>query len=131
MSKPMPSLAGAFLAALLAAASGAALGADGGQPDPTHPAGSAERGRELFMKHQCYSCHGTAGQGGERTAGPRLAPDPFPYVAFEMQLRQPRGVMPRYPQQFVSNQDVADIYAYVSGIQRGPAAKDIPLLNRF
>ncbi|SNS94413.1 Cytochrome c, mono- and diheme variants [Noviherbaspirillum humi] len=125
MSKPL--LAGAFLAALLAAASGAAFGADGGQP----PSGSPERGRDLYMKNQCYSCHGTAGQGGERGAGPRLAPNPFPYAAFEMQVRQPRGVMPRYPQQFVSAQDLADIYAYIAGIERGPAAKDIPLLNRF
>jgi ubiquinol-cytochrome c reductase cytochrome c subunit len=99
--------------------------------DPTAPAGSVERGKQLYMQNTCYSCHGTMGQGGERGAGPRLAPNPFPFVAFEMQLRTPRGVMPRYPEQFVSKQDAADIYAYVASIPAGPAAKDIPLLKNF
>jgi ubiquinol-cytochrome c reductase cytochrome c subunit len=99
--------------------------------DPTAPPGSIERGKELYMKNTCYSCHGMVGQGGERKAGPRLAPDPFPYVAFAMQLRQPRGTMPRYPVQFVSDQDLADIYAYVASIPAGPKANDIPLLKNF
>lgn len=110
-----------FAAALLAASPIAAA-----EPDA-----SAERGKAAYMKNMCYSCHGTIGQGGERTAGPRLAPDPFPLVAFEMQLRRPRGVMPRYPAQFVSDQELADIHAYLSSIPAGPAAKDISLLNRF
>src|SRR3569623_2292349 len=93
-----------LMAALLQSALAAAA-------DPTAPAGSAAHGRELFMQNMCYSCHGTQGQGGERGSGPRLAPDPFPFVAVEMQLRTPRGVMPRYPEQFVSRLDVADIYA--------------------
>lgn len=99
--------------------------------DPTAPAGSVERGKQLFMNNTCFSCHGTVGQGGERRAGPRLAPDPFPYAAFAMQLRQPRGVMPRYPVEFVSDQDLADIYAYVASIKAGPKADDIPLLRQF
>ncbi|MDB5761919.1 MAG: hypothetical protein JWQ21_914 [Herminiimonas sp.] len=99
--------------------------------DPNAPAGSAERGKQLFIKNTCISCHGTLGQGGERGAGPRLAPNPFPFVAVQMQLRQPRGEMPRYPVEFVSDQDLADIYAYLSSIPAGPAAKDIPLLKNF
>jgi mono/diheme cytochrome c family protein len=94
-------------------------------------AASAERGKAAFMKNMCYSCHGTAGQGGERTAGPRLAPHTLPLVVFRIQLRQPRGVMPRYPEQFVNDQEVADMQAYLSSIPAGPAAKDIPLLSGF
>jgi mono/diheme cytochrome c family protein len=93
------------------------------------PAGSAERGKALFMKNTCFSCHGTEGQGGERGAGPKLAPDVFPYAAFEMQLRNPRGVMPRYPEKFVSEQDAADIHAYLMSIRKGPDAKEIPALS--
>jgi mono/diheme cytochrome c family protein len=93
------------------------------------PAGSVEKGKTLFMKNMCYTCHGTQGQGGERGAGPKLAPNPFPFVAFEMQLRTPRGTMPRFPQQFVSDQDLADIYQYVASIPAGRAAADIPLLK--
>jgi mono/diheme cytochrome c family protein len=95
--------------------------------DPTAPAGSAQRGKDLYMKNTCYSCHGTVGQGGDRGAGPKLAPDPFPFVAFEMQLRQPRGNMPRYPEPFVSPQDVADMYAYIATIKAGPKADSLPL----
>lgn len=98
--------------------------------DPTAPAGSAERGKALFMKNICYSCHGTVGQGGDRGAGPKLAPDPFPFVAFEMQLRTPRGTMPRYPEQFVSRQDVADLYAYIASIPAGAKADSLPLPKR-
>jgi ubiquinol-cytochrome c reductase cytochrome c subunit len=97
--------------------------------DPAAPAGSAERGKQLFMKNTCFSCHGTVGQGGERGAGPKIAPNPFPYAAFASQVRQPRAVMPRYTAEFVSDQDLADIYAYVASVPAGPAAKDIPLLK--
>jgi mono/diheme cytochrome c family protein len=93
------------------------------------PAGSAEKGKLLFMKNMCFTCHGTDGQGGERGAGPKLAPDPFPFIAFEMQLRTPRGVMPRFPKQFVSDQELADIYQYVASIPAGPKAGQIPLLK--
>jgi mono/diheme cytochrome c family protein len=98
--------------------------------DPMAPAGSVERGKQVYMKNVCYSCHGTQGQGGDRTAGPKLAPDPFPFVAFEMQLRQPRGTMPRYPEEFVSKQEAADLYAYIASIPAGPKADALPLLRR-
>lgn len=98
--------------------------------DPSAPTGSVQRGKDLYMKHVCYSCHGTVGQGGDRGAGPRIAPDPFPWAAFEMQMRTPRGTMPRYPEQFVSRQDLADIHAYVSSIQASPKADGLPLPKR-
>jgi ubiquinol-cytochrome c reductase cytochrome c subunit len=98
--------------------------------DPTAPAGSVQRGKELFMKNICYSCHGTVGQGGDRGAGPKIAPDPFPFAAFEAQLRTPRGTMPRYPEPFVSKQDLADLYAYVASIPAAPKADTLPLPRR-
>ena len=113
-------LAAAWLALLLQAQPGLAA-------DPTAPAGSVQHGRELYLKNTCFSCHGTVGQGGDRGAGPRLAPDPFPFVAFEMQMRQPRGNMPRYPEPFVSRQDIADMYAYIASIKAGPKADSLPL----
>jgi mono/diheme cytochrome c family protein len=93
------------------------------------PQGSAERGKKVFQAKWCHSCHGTVGQGGERGAGPRIAPNPFPYEAFAMQTRRPRANMPRYPVEVLSDQEMADIYAYVSSIKAGPAAKDLPLLR--
>jgi mono/diheme cytochrome c family protein len=46
-----------------------------------------------------------------------------------MQVRHPRAVMPRYSQQYLADQDLADIYAYLASMKAGPAAKDIPLLR--
>jgi ubiquinol-cytochrome c reductase cytochrome c subunit len=92
------------------------------------PTGSPERGYQAYMKYQCYTCHGTVGQGGG-AAGPRIAPNPFPWAAFEIQVRKPRQDMPAYREAFVSGQELADIYAYVSSIKAGPSPKEIPLLN--
>lgn len=94
---------------------------------PTQEA--AVRGKAIFMQNQCYSCHGTEGQGGERSAGPRIAPQPFPFVAFEMQLRTPRGVMPRYPVQAIDAEQLKDLHAYLESIPLGAPAAQIPLLH--
>ena len=93
------------------------------------PAGDAARGKALFMKNMCYTCHGTAGQGGDRGSGPRIAYDVWPWEAFSQQVRRPRESMPRYAAEHVSDADLADIYAYVSSVKRGPKASEIPLLK--
>ena len=95
------------------------------------PPGDAERGRKIYMQQLCYTCHGTVGQGGERGAGPKIYPNPFPYQAFLMQVRKPRQAMPPYTEQHVSDQDLADMYHYLLSIKPAPAAKDIPLLKDF
>ena len=95
------------------------------------PAGSAERGKKLYMEQLCHTCHGTVGQGGERGAGPKIYPNPFPFPAFVMQVRKPRQAMPPYVEKYVSDQDLADIYHYLFSTKPSPAAKDIPLLKDF
>ncbi|MBI4247291.1 MAG: cytochrome c [Candidatus Rokubacteria bacterium] len=89
--------------------------------------GSAERGQQAYMRFMCYTCHGTVGQGGERGAGPKLTPNPFPYVAWAAQIRKPQQVMPPYTDRHVSEQDLADMYAYILSIKPPPPAKDLPL----
>jgi mono/diheme cytochrome c family protein len=111
-------------ASLVLLLAGFALSAAAEAPD-----GDAARGKSLYMKNMCYTCHGTAGQGGDRGSGPKLAPGLFPWEGFEMQVRHPRAVMPRYSQQYLADQDLADIYAYLASMKAGPAAKDIPLLR--
>jgi ubiquinol-cytochrome c reductase cytochrome c subunit len=86
--------------------------------------GSATRGAELYMKVGCYQCHGTVGQGG--AAGPRLAPDPMPFEAFDAFVRTTDQVMPPYTLHVLLAQDLADIYAFLLTIPAPPA--DIPLL---
>ena len=93
------------------------------------PAGDPAFGKAAFMKNMCYTCHGTAGQGGDRGSGPRIAPDVWPFEAFARQTRRPRSSMPRYSVEHLSNPDLADIHAYLTSIRRGPKAAEIPLLN--
>jgi mono/diheme cytochrome c family protein len=89
----------------------------------------ADRGYKAFLKYQCYTCHGTVGQGGDRGTGPKLAPNPFPWAGFEHQVRTPRQDMPAYRREHLSDQDLADIYAYVRSIKPPPAAASILLLK--
>ena len=91
-------------------------------------AASVERGKMLYEKNMCVACHGTAGNGGERTSGPRIAPNVWPMEAFKTQMRNPRQVMPRYGEKFLNDSDMADIHAWLSTIKAGPKVKDIPLL---
>ena len=111
------------IAAALALATGGAALADA-------PAGDAKRGQSAYMKNMCYTCHGTAGQGGDRGSGPRIAYDLWPWEGFVQQVRRPRESMPRYPAEHTSDQDLADIYAYLGSMKRGVRAKDIPLLQQ-
>jgi len=91
---------------------------------------AAKRGESLYMQHQCYSCHGTNGQGGERNAGPKIFPNPTPFVAFELQMRTPRNLMPRYAVQSINDTQLKDLYAYVENMRTSPAVSQIPLLQQ-
>ena len=111
----------------LAALSLALAGAASAQNAP--PQGDAAKGKATFMADGCYECHGRVGQGG-RLTGPRLALTQLPLDAFTQQLRQPSNEMPPYETGVVSDQDVADIYAYLQSLPPPKSAKDIPLLNQ-
>jgi len=92
--------------------------------------GDAARGKELYMRDGCSYCHGTVGQGGGgRTGGLRIAQMPIPFAAFLNQLRHPANEMPPYVAAVLSDQDVADIYAYVAALPPPPDVKTIPALN--
>ena len=94
------------------------------------PAGDGAKGKAIYLADGCYMCHGYVGQGS-RMAGPRVAPLALPFDAFKTQLRTPSNEMPPYTSVVLSDEQVADVYAYLRTIP-GPAhaAKDIPLLNR-
>jgi mono/diheme cytochrome c family protein len=91
------------------------------------PAGSAQRGHDLYLKYQCYTCHGTVGQGGERGAGPKLTPNLFPWAGFQFQVRTPRQDMPAFRQEHLPDQALADIYAYLASIKPSREASALPL----
>ena len=116
------------IARIVAIIGPAALAAVGFAPGGAIADGSAENGKAAFVRHGCWECHGYAGQGG--VTGPKLAPDPLPFDTLSTFVRTTSRNMPPYVEAILSNQDLADIYAYLSSIPKGPAAASIPLLNQ-
>ena len=92
------------------------------------PAGDAANGKRLFMTVGCYECHGTTGAGGG-IAGPRLAPNPLPFVGVKAKLRTASGRMPLFSEAVLKDAEIADIYAYLQSIPAGKSARDIELLS--
>ena len=84
------------------------------------PRGNAERGQTLFVKYGCHECHGREGQGAP-SSGPRVGPSPLALPAFTRAVRAPRNYMPPYTSKVVSDQDLADIHAFLTSRAR-PAA---------
>jgi mono/diheme cytochrome c family protein len=89
-------------------------------------AGNAENGKRIFNKIGCYECHGREGQGSTMS-GPRIAPDPVPFDVLTRYLRKPTGEMPPFTAKVVSDQELADIYAFLQSRPHPPAAKSVPL----
>jgi len=101
----------------------------GQEPKPAETsAGNAENGKRLFNKIGCYECHGREGQGSTMS-GPRIAPDPIPLDALLRYVRKPTGEMPPFTAKVVSDQELADIYAFLQSRPHPLPAKDNPLLK--
>jgi mono/diheme cytochrome c family protein len=94
-------------------------------------AASAEKGKVAYMKYGCWQCHGTEGQGSAITsAGKVLAPDPMPLETFVAYVRSSDRAMPPYSEKVLSNEDLADMHAYLASIPKAKDYKSIPLLNQ-
>ena len=91
------------------------------------PVGNAGKGKALYGKIGCSQCHSEQGQGG--TQGPRLGPKPIPFQAFLRYLRTPRGEMPPYKAKVMSDQDAADVYAFLMALPPPPPLSSLPLLQ--
>jgi mono/diheme cytochrome c family protein len=93
----------------------------------TPPPGNAENGKATYNRVGCYECHGLEAQGGPGTA-PRLGPNPLPFPRFSAYIRKPTGTMPPYRLPVLSDQEAADIHAFLRAQPRPPALSSIPLL---
>ena len=91
-------------------------------------AASAEKGKVAFGKNGCWQCHGWEGQGG--IAGPMLARTQLPLEALNAFVRNTNGPMPPYSKKILTDEDLADIYAFISAQPAPPDPKTIPLLAR-
>jgi mono/diheme cytochrome c family protein len=117
-----------LLMMVIAAASAISLSAQTpAAPAAKAPAGNADNGKKIFTSYGCYQCHNYAANGGG--AGPRLAPNPIAFAAFLRQIRKPSNEMPPYTAKVVSDQDVADIYAFLQTVPPAPTAGSIPILQ--
>ena len=94
---------------------------------PSEPPGRVETGATLYRQTGCYQCHANEGQGGAQ--GPRLGPDPLTLARFTWYVRNPSGSMPPYTEVVMSNQDLADIHAFLLARPQPPAVDSIPLLE--
>jgi mono/diheme cytochrome c family protein len=101
-----------------------------GEKSEATPAGNAETGEKIFTKDGCYECHGREGQGAAQASGPRIGPSQRFIRPFINYVRQPTGQMPPYTTAVISDQELADIYAYLQSRSRATPSKDIPLLNQ-
>lgn len=101
----------------------------------TAAAADAARGKTLFAAYRCYACHGYTGETGP---GPRLNPPRLDRAQFIAYVRNPGtryrndgnvgGVMPPYAADDVSDQDLADVYAYLASLPSySPPAESLGL----
>ncbi len=91
--------------------------------------GDAAKGKDLYMKYSCYACHGFSGQNGP---GARLVPMRMTTSAFTSYVRAPRTrQMPSFSAKVLSDQQLADIHAYIKTLPASKPATEIPALSQF
>src|SRR6188474_93214 len=90
--------------------------------------GDGANGKRIYMRNGCYQCHGTVGQGG--LAGARLAQTKMTLTAFTAFVRNPPpGSMPPYRAKVMSDQELADVFAYVQSVPPPVPLANIPILT--
>ena len=94
-------------------------------------AGSPEKGKIAFIKHGCFQCHGTVGQGSVQTSGGKvLYGTQLPVEAFIAFVRGSNRQMPAYSEKILSDADLTDMHAYLVSLPKPADYKTIPLLNQ-
>ena len=80
------------------------------------PSGDANQGKKWFTMNNCSSCHGQHGNDGRAA---NIAGLDMGFSSFVRKLRKTDApVMPYFPESTISEQDAADIYAYLKSIKR-------------
>jgi mono/diheme cytochrome c family protein len=116
---------GAALMALFAAG-----GFDGAARAQDAPPGDAVEGKRLYLAVGCFLCHGRSGQGGAMNGpAPILAKTAMPFDGFKGQLRQPASDMPAYIEKVMTDQQIADIYAFVESLPGPRPTKDMKIFD--
>ena len=120
-----------WLTAIALAATASSFDLPRASADDQVKAGDAAKGKRLYLANGCFECHGRAGQGGRfNYPTPSLAQIELPVDSFIAFLRAAPNDMPAYSANVLSDQDAADIHAYLSSLPGRKPAKDFPLLNQ-
>ncbi len=90
--------------------------------------GNPENGKKLFVAYGCYECHGWQGAGA--AIAPRIGPPALSLAGLLRYVRAPTGQMPPYTAKVASDQDLADIYAYLKTLPPPQPANKVPLLSQ-
>ncbi|MBL4827889.1 MAG: c-type cytochrome [Spongiibacteraceae bacterium] len=98
-------------------------------PKPPDLVGQVSKGKKLYTKVGCYSCHANEGQGGMH--GPRVGPDPISFARFDWYVRYPTAKMPPYSTHVLTQQELADIHAFLAAQPQPKPVSDIPLLKNL
>ena len=85
--------------------------------------GNPVRGQELFFSLGCNVCHGDRGEG---LVGPTIARTVVPLDRVIEQYRQPFEAMTAFPPEEVSDEEIADIFAWLQTVERPPDDLVIP-----
>ncbi len=77
----------------------------------TTPSGDPEAGKKWFVMNNCSSCHGPNGDDGRAVP---IANLDMSFGSFLKKLRTTDApIMPAFPESKISEQDAADIYAFL------------------
>ena len=80
------------------------------------PKGNVDDGKKAWgLALRCQNCHGKDAEGG---FGPDLAGRGLSYEQFRRAIRQPWGMMLAYQEKQLSDQVIADMWAYTSGLPK-------------
>ena len=85
--------------------------------------GNPANGQNLFFSLGCNVCHGDQGEG---LVGPTIAMTIVPLDRVIEQYREPLEAMTEFPPDQVSDEEIADIYAWLQSVPRPPEADIIP-----
>ena len=95
------------------------------------PTGDAARGKQTYLNVDCYACHGRVGEGGNfMYPAPPLAGLDMPAEALQDFLRAAPNDMPSYAPTILTNDDIANIAAFLRSLPGRRDPKDFPLLNQ-
>ncbi len=87
------------------------------------------QGKDLYMKFNCYACHGFSGQNG---SGARLVPMKMTETAFNDVVRKGRRGMPAYSEKVLPPAQLGEVYGYIKTLpDKSRPAQSLPVLQEI